>query len=411
MFKKGAKWVVGKDSKLSLWFDKWLDRGPLRSLIAGPLNRGEDQIALKDVTGFSGWSWHGCSFSFPDRLISEIKVTFISFYAQNADRITWSSSPSGNFELKEAYKLASLEEEGQNTGSFDRDWIWNAFTIPKIKCFVWQCLHKSIPFSTVLAARGMDISPVCQPCKEGSESILYVLRDCHVARNLWISLSPPMAASNFFGLTTSEWLRQNCCNSKTSFTLDISWGIIFLFGIWTLWLNRNGVVFRHESGQRILKSDVLAKAMEFAYIGIHAKQTSNIRQIAISWRFPPLHGSSLTWMALRLAIRGRLCIALKLPVVIIELDAKLIVDLLQKPDDHRNCIEALVSDCKTKLGNIPKVQINHCYREANKCAATLARRGALLSQDFFIFLDLPAEVSLLLSLDSARVAYDHFVPV
>ena len=27
--------------------------------------------------------------------------------------------------------------------------------------------------------------------------------------------------------------------------------------------------------------------MEFAYIGIHAKKTSNQRQIAVSWRFPP----------------------------------------------------------------------------------------------------------------------------
>ena len=42
VFKRGAKWVVGKDSKLSFWFDKWLDRGPLRSLIAGPFSRGEE---------------------------------------------------------------------------------------------------------------------------------------------------------------------------------------------------------------------------------------------------------------------------------------------------------------------------------------------------------------------------------
>ena len=92
---------------------------------------------MKDVAGFSGWSWRGCSFSFPDRLTSEIKATSISFYARNADRITWSSSPSGNFELKEAYKLASLEEEGHYTGGFDGDWIWKACTLPKIKCFVW----------------------------------------------------------------------------------------------------------------------------------------------------------------------------------------------------------------------------------------------------------------------------------
>ena len=137
-------------------------------------------------------------------MISKIKATHISFYARNADHITWSFSSSENFELKEAYKLENLEEEGHYTGCFDGDWIWKAFTIPKIKCFVWQCLCKSIPISIVLAARGMEVSPVCQLCREDSESILHVLRDCHVARNLWNSLSPPMAASIFSGLNTSE---------------------------------------------------------------------------------------------------------------------------------------------------------------------------------------------------------------
>ena len=56
------------------------------------------------------------------------------------------------------------------------------------------------------------------------------------------------------------------------------------------------------------------------------------------------------------------------------------------------------------------VQVQHCYREANICADALARRGALLPQDFVVFLDPPMEVSLLLSLDSAGVAYDRCIP-
>ena len=71
----------------------------------------------------------------------------------------------------------------------------------------------------------------------------------------------------------------------------------------------------------------------------------------------------------------KLCISLKLPVVILELVAKLIVDLMQKEDCNQNSIDALVSDCKLRLREIPMVQIQHCYREENKCTNTLARRG------------------------------------
>ena len=105
----------------------------------------------------------------------------------------------------------------------------------------------------------------------------------------------------------------------------------------------------------------------------------------------------------------RLCITLKLPAVEIELDSKLVVDLMKKELDHPNGIDILVADCRKFLKDIPQVRIRHCYREANKCVDALARRGALLSRDFINFLTPPSDVTLLLSLDSARMMYNRFV--
>ncbi|XP_075663435.1 uncharacterized protein LOC142633035 [Castanea sativa] len=236
-----------------------------------------------------------------------MKATPVSFSTRNTDCITWLSSSSGNFDMKEAYKLARVEVEGNCNENFDEEWIWRVLTIPKVK---------------------------------------------------------------------------------------------------------NDVVFRNERSQCGLKQEVLAKATEFAYIDINGKQTINHRRIRVSWLKPPLHWHKLNSDAELWALRDgiRLCVSLKLPAVIFELDAKLIVDMLQKEDSSQNSIDALVSDCKSGLREIPIVQIQHYYREANKCTNALARRGALLPQDFVVFLDPPADVSLLLSLDSARMAYDHFVP-
>lgn len=60
-----------------------------------------------------------------------------------------------------------------------------------------------------------------------------------------------------------------------------------------------------------------------------------------------------------------LCISLKLPVVEIELDSKLVVDLMKKKLDNPNGIDVLVSNCRNCLKGIPLVRIHHCYREAN----------------------------------------------
>jgi len=106
----------------------------------------------------------------------------------------------------------------------------------------------------------------------------------------------------------------------------------------------------------------------------------------------------------------RLCSALKLPAIIVELDSKLVVDLLNKELDNPNGIDVLVTDCRESLKALPCVRIQHCFQEANKCADALPRRGALLSQDFSIFIDPPPDVVFLLSLDSAGALYDHFVP-
>lgn len=106
-----------------------------------------------------------------------------------------------------------------------------------------------------------------------------------------------------------------------------------------------------------------------------------------------------------------MCIALKIPIVIIELDAKLVVDLLQKEDRNQNGLNAILGDCRAGLRDILVVKIQHCYGEANKCADALASRGALLSQDFVVFLEPPTDFSLLLSLDTAGVAFDQIVNV
>ena len=67
----------------------------------------------------------------------------------------------------------------------------------------------------------------------------------------------------------------------------------------------------------------------------------------------------------------------------------------------------IIADCLEGLQKIPRTRVQHCYREANKCANALARRGALLPQDFVIFHFPPAEVSLLINLDATGTMYEH----
>ena len=102
-----------------------------------------------------------------------------------------------------------------------------------------------------------------------------------------------------------------------------------------------------------------------------------------------------------------LCLSLNLATIEIELDAKVVIDLLEKDGDYPNENDIIVADCREGLKKFSSVKIQHCFREANKCADALARRGALLSQDFIVFSQPAMDVALLVSLDSVGMFYSR----
>ena len=62
-----------------------MNKGTLRSQIAGPLNKGEENLTLKDMSNFFDWNWEGLSFASPNSLILEMKATPFPFSNQGED--------------------------------------------------------------------------------------------------------------------------------------------------------------------------------------------------------------------------------------------------------------------------------------------------------------------------------------
>lgn len=122
-FLNGSKWTAGRNSSLSLWFDKWMNKGTLRSQIEGPLNKGEENLSLREISNFSGWNWGNLSFAFPKSLALEMKATPLPFSNQGEDRLSWFSSPNGDFKLKEAYRLANKGDNNMVWQHFKGDWV------------------------------------------------------------------------------------------------------------------------------------------------------------------------------------------------------------------------------------------------------------------------------------------------
>ncbi|GMY32514.1 putative ribonuclease h protein [Fagus crenata] len=116
-------------------------------------------------------------------------------------------------------------------------------SLPKIQIFLWKCLLNSLPVSSILAGRGLHISPSCGFCNADQESILHVLRDCYLAKSFWHEYNFSIFDPDFFSSNLDTWLQSNACCSGMVPNKGYQWGTLFLFGIWSLWLQRNKFIF------------------------------------------------------------------------------------------------------------------------------------------------------------------------
>ena len=77
---------------------------------------------------------------------------------------------------------------------------------------------------------------------------------------------------------------------------------------------------------------------------------------------------------------------LHLPSLIVELDAKAIVDAFLNLNYENNVMSPILDVCRQLVTQFHRIRFKHCYCETNRCADALARRGAEQDIDFLSFL-------------------------
>ena len=105
-------------------------------------------------------------------------------------------------------------------------------------------------------------------------------------------------------------------------------------------------------------------------------------------------GNTSGYLAKLWALRDglQLCLQINAQSVVIELDAKAIVDAFNSPSPSNSIVSSLMDDCICLATRIPHKRFRHIYREANKCADCLARIGSLLDSDFAVFSSPPVDL-------------------
>ena len=94
-----------------------------------------------------------------------------------------------------------------------------------------------------------------------------------------------------------------------------------------------------------------------------------------------------------------MCLSLNIPCLVVELDAKAVVDVLRNYSYDNRIISPIMDDCRQLVLCFQQIQIKHCYRQANRCADMLAKMGVEQEIELLNLLSLPMDILQILQDD------------
>lgn len=175
--------------------------------------------------------------------------------------------------------------------------------------------------------------------------------------------------------------------------MGIPWNVLFPFAVWMIWKHRNQVVFTNKGPNLNLSKVIQMQASEYLLGAIHPTCNNHMVLRQIRWEKPEsgwlklntdgssngvigtvaggglirdVFGNWVTRFTRRIgradsfateiwALQDglRLCRQLNLPAIIVELDAKALVEVLNNPSYYNSVISPLLDDYKCLISQFP----------------------------------------------------------
>lgn len=284
VFNLGVKHVIHSGLQTSLWHDVWLSQGSLRSLISGPLLSHESNLKVADAFSVAGnWEWRNFSFVFPQSIYNALISSPRSPFSNTRDSLAWGPSSNGRYTISSACNILSKQNPCPNS---NLKWIWRLTCHNRIKFFVWLICHNSLPTNLTLANRGISVYPYCVLCGQHDEGIDHLFKFCSTALLVWDICVP---FPNFQVTDFYSWFK-SCAMCQEPSYLNIPFGTIFVYCVWSIWLARNYKIFHNAPIYPIAIAETAKRrATEFFHLGINHSNNQLIKNpVFISWKPPDM---------------------------------------------------------------------------------------------------------------------------
>lgn len=191
------------------------------------------------------------------------------------------------------------------------------------------------------------------------------------------------------------------------------WKTLFSFAVWNIWKSRNNFVFQRKRLNQQLQVEILNQTAKFVHCIASPKLMTRRCVKRIRWEKPLVGwmklntdgsmfgslgvagcggvirddcGNWISGFTKRIGITNSfiaemwglregliMCCNLNIASLIVELDARAVVDAFSNNQYVNNIISPILDDCRLLSSRFSRIQFKHCYREGNRVADTLAK--------------------------------------
>ncbi|XP_073138172.1 uncharacterized protein [Henckelia pumila] len=277
--------------------------------------------------------------------------------------------------------------------------VWRLKLPAKIRNFIWRILSNCLPTMTTLRRRRVDVLEWCPICRQEPEIDLHALVLCPTIRGVWslTSLGSYMGSTNSF----IDWWN-NLVSSNDSTDIKIAAAVL-----WSIWLNRNDVVWngKHKPQMRELNSvpkhnyDTYWRKPppHFLKCNVDAAIFNDPPRMGFGCLVRDEHGSVVAashgcifgisdpTLAKALSIREALSWLkeLNLSNLIVESDALLVIQALKNKASDISSLDLIVEDCKSLVSDLHSCSFVFVRRSANQAVHLLARAVGSMKNNAF----------------------------
>lgn len=167
---QNSKWKV-REGKVSLWFDKFLNSGPLLEFQEFVINDQWDVERLQALLG--------------EHLTSEV-VSTVGVLREVKDVLIWLPDKNSIFSTKSAWKLIRVKMPNFTWAK----WVWNSMLSKKISLCMWKAFFNCLSVDEQVRKLRILMVSCCNCCLEGQvEDLKHVLCKCEFAIEVWKKIS------------------------------------------------------------------------------------------------------------------------------------------------------------------------------------------------------------------------------